>query len=287
MNGRRRRQIGGSHHDTAGSITNKWAECATVRCDTTAGPFSIEMKRKWSPHGYDRAVELFDRGFYDSSHFYRVVPDFLVQFGISYTTDHSLKEFADETIPDDPQFDPPIDFVEGTVSFAGGGKDSRGSQLFISYGESKTLGTMKWETPIGMVTDGMENIRNLYSGYGDMPPWGKGPQQGPIHQRGRKYIDEEFPLLDSFIKCSVHRYVGADSEGKINVEANEKEEVIDDGGETVGAREERNLRNKKDSLGSHSQAEKMQIYASALIVFLMFIYIFTIRVAKKKGRKSN
>lgn len=26
----------------------------------------------------------------------------------------------------------------------------------------------------------MENVENFYS-YGDMPPWGKGPEQGKIH----------------------------------------------------------------------------------------------------------
>ena len=53
-----------------------------VECETTAGPFAIEFRKDWSPLGYQRAVELFDRGFYDHSHFFRVVPNFLVQFGI-------------------------------------------------------------------------------------------------------------------------------------------------------------------------------------------------------------
>ena len=57
-------------------------EKAIIECDTTAGPFTMELRRYWSPYGYDRAVELFDRGFYDQSHFFRVVPKFLVQFGI-------------------------------------------------------------------------------------------------------------------------------------------------------------------------------------------------------------
>ena len=34
-----------------------------------------------------------------------------------------------------------------------------------------------------------------------MPPWGKGPLQNKIHNRGRSYIDEEFPKLDYFEKC--------------------------------------------------------------------------------------
>jgi len=57
-------------------------EIATVKCDTTVGEFEMTLNRKWSPHGFDRAVELFQKGFYDNSHFFRVVPDFLVQFGI-------------------------------------------------------------------------------------------------------------------------------------------------------------------------------------------------------------
>lgn len=56
-------------------------EEAIVRCETTAGTITMQLIRAWSPIGYDRAVELFERKFYDHSHFYRVVPHFLVQFG--------------------------------------------------------------------------------------------------------------------------------------------------------------------------------------------------------------
>ena len=56
-------------------------EEAIVRCETTAGTITMQLIRAWSPLGYDRAVELFERKFYDHSHFYRVVPHFLVQFG--------------------------------------------------------------------------------------------------------------------------------------------------------------------------------------------------------------
>merc|ERR1712086_1173101 len=38
------------------------------------------------------------------------------------------------------------------------------------------------------------------------PPWGKGPQQGPIRNRGSSYIEEEFPLLDRFETCTVKRF---------------------------------------------------------------------------------
>lgn len=91
------------------------------------------------------------------------------------------------------------------ISFAGGGPNSRTSQLFIAYDHAGGLGNSPWETPFGEVTDGMDNVRKLYSGYGDMPPWGNGPEQGPIRNKGESYITENFPLLDKFLTCTVQR----------------------------------------------------------------------------------
>lgn len=88
---------------------------------------------------------------------------------------------------------------------SGSGDNSRTSQLFISYGTSQSLGTQKWETPVGKLIEGMDHVRNLYS-YGDGPPFGKGPAQGKIHS-GRRYIEDNFPLLDHFITCKVSRDV--------------------------------------------------------------------------------
>ena len=66
------------------------------------------------------------------------------RIGISYSDDHELIKFANTRIKDDPQLNPKIPFVEGTISYAGPGDNSRTSQLFISYGAHKSLGTQKW-----------------------------------------------------------------------------------------------------------------------------------------------
>lgn len=36
-------------------------EVSIIRCDTSAGTFTMRLVRRWSPHGYDRAIELFRR----------------------------------------------------------------------------------------------------------------------------------------------------------------------------------------------------------------------------------
>jgi cyclophilin family peptidyl-prolyl cis-trans isomerase len=98
---------------------SKEKEQAVVSCGTSAGPIVMQFTRHWSPNGYDRVVELFERSFFDHSHFFRVAPHFLVQFGISYSDDKDLQALARHTIADDPQMDPPIAFDTGMISFAG------------------------------------------------------------------------------------------------------------------------------------------------------------------------
>ena len=200
-----RHAVGHVHHNNNNIVGDGSEQHAIVQCTTTAGRIIMHMHRDWSPNGYDRAVSLFERGYYDNSHFFRVVPHFLVQFGISYTNDQTLKRFADSTILDDPKRNDLMPFREGMMSFAGSGPNSRSSQLFIAYDRAGGLGNSPWETPFGEVVEGMNNVNNLYSEYGDMPPWGKGPQQGPIRNQGSRYIEENFPNLDKFEKCTVKR----------------------------------------------------------------------------------
>ena len=56
---------------TTRSDMSESSEEATVTCSTSKGEFKMKFYRKWSPNGYDRAVELFESGFYDQSHFFR------------------------------------------------------------------------------------------------------------------------------------------------------------------------------------------------------------------------
>jgi peptidyl-prolyl cis-trans isomerase A (cyclophilin A) len=92
-------------------------EIAIVSCGTTKGPITIEFYKGWSPLGYDRVVHLFEIGFYDKTHFFRMVPKFLVQFGITYND--TVRPDGHPTIPDDPQLTPPIPFKSGMLSYAG------------------------------------------------------------------------------------------------------------------------------------------------------------------------
>ena len=68
-------------------------------------------------------------------------------------------------IADDPHVTANGGFLKrGMISFAGGGTDSRTTQLFVSLRDSKYLGKAHWETPIAQVVEGMDAVDAWYKG---------------------------------------------------------------------------------------------------------------------------
>src|SRR6266446_6687154 len=51
--------------------------------DTSAGKFVVEVHREWAPKGADRFYNLVKNGFFDDCRFFRVLANFMVQFGIN------------------------------------------------------------------------------------------------------------------------------------------------------------------------------------------------------------
>ncbi|WP_255990633.1 peptidylprolyl isomerase [Chitinolyticbacter albus] len=170
----------------------------TVRCDTTRGPLDIAVKPEWSPKGAERFLQLVDDGHFNDMPLFRCVAGFLCQFGYK----PGGRDYP--TITDDTPGQAPLPFRQGYVSFAGGGANSRSSHLFITLGATvDALGKAAWETPIGTVTpDTLATVAQLNTEYGDMPPWGKGPDPARITAAdGANYLKREFPRLDYIRSC--------------------------------------------------------------------------------------
>ncbi|GAX76540.1 hypothetical protein CEUSTIGMA_g3986.t1 [Chlamydomonas eustigma] len=163
-----------------------------VQCDSTVGSWTVEVHPSWSPNGAKRYLDLVQDGFFDDSPLFRAIPGFLVQFGISMKP--SMNEKWDSNIQDDP-FPMQVDMKKGIMAFAGYGKHSRSTQVWIGYDDAAGLGDSPWETPFGEVIEGMSNVDNIYGGYGDKP------DQEKLHSLGRKYVEENFPKLDFIKKC--------------------------------------------------------------------------------------
>lgn len=217
-------------------------------------------------------------GYYDHSHIFRVIPKFLVQFGISYNAEIKRQK----TILDDPQRDPPIPFDAGIISFAGYGPNSRTSQLFIAYGPSKSLGREPWETPLGRVTEGMEVAKAWYS-YGDGGERGPGPDQSRIWN-GRQYIENNFPLTDSFETCHVER------QSLSQMESNEAEQGSAAVHRRIGDNEAPKQGKVPTSQVEHetkAAESQLPIVQVAGVLLLLAVLVLLFRPSGKAGRKRS
>jgi cyclophilin family peptidyl-prolyl cis-trans isomerase len=168
-----------------------------VRCETTAGDFTVEMHREWAPTGFDRFMQLVDEKFFDDQVLYRTIPGFLVQFGVAADPKVQAK-WQNRRILDD--VDKGIPFTQGTLSFAGGGKNSRTSHVFISLDpHGRSLGKAFHERPIGRIEskDEQKVVEAFYSGYGDITSI-----QGDLVRRGNEAV-KQYPKLDRIKRCYV------------------------------------------------------------------------------------
>lgn len=177
-------------------LDEKAPEVFRVRFDTSKGPFVMEVQREWAPNGADRFYNLVKNGFYDDARFFRVIPGFMAQFGISGNPAVSTA-WREASIKDDPVRQ---SNTRGMVSFAMRGPDTRTTQLFINYIDNVRLDAMGF-SPFGKIVEGMEVVDKLYGEYGEGSPRGNGPDQGLVQAQGNAYLNAEFPKLD-FVKTA-------------------------------------------------------------------------------------
>ncbi len=162
-----------------------------VKLETSRGPVVLEVTRAWAPEGAGRFYRLVEKGFYDEARFFRVVRDFVVQFGIN--GDPAVEaRWRNLTIADDPVNQSNL---RGTITFANSGPNTRTTQVFINLRDNKRLDQSGF-APFGQVVEGMENVDHFYNSYGDSPPRGYGPDQSLIETQGNAYLESKFPRLD-------------------------------------------------------------------------------------------
>jgi peptidyl-prolyl cis-trans isomerase A (cyclophilin A) len=162
-----------------------------VAFETTRGTFVVQANRKWAPLGVDRLHQLVSTAAFDDNAFFRVVPNFIVQFGA--VSDPKVNAHWDSLrIPNEPRF---ARNLRGTMAFAQDNKpDSRAHQLFINLKDNAHLDSMSF-VPIGLVVEGMAVVDSIN------PEYREKPQYHMIATLGNKYLQRMFPKLD-YIKTA-------------------------------------------------------------------------------------
>lgn len=178
----------------------KAPEYFKARFETTQGNFDIEAKREWSPEGVDRLYQLIKHDFYTDIALFRVLPNWVTQFGIH--NDSLLnKQWEKVVIKDEPVLQRNDSM---SISFARDGKDSRTTQIYINMRTNHKLDTIHYNDVTGFpiiakLTNGMETVHKFYSGYG-----GKiANEQDSIYNQGNSYLKNNYPKLDYIKKAYI------------------------------------------------------------------------------------
>jgi peptidyl-prolyl cis-trans isomerase A (cyclophilin A) len=165
-----------------------------VKFTTTKGSFVVTVHRKWAPRGADRFYNLARAGFYKKQRLFRVIPGFVVQWGISGTPKIS-KAWLNATVKDDPV---KHSNKRGTIVFADAGPNTRTTQVFVNLANDAQLDSQGF-APFGTVTSGFATLEHLYHGYGEGPS----NDQQQITQEGEAFLRKHFPKLDRILKTRV------------------------------------------------------------------------------------
>ncbi len=174
----------------ASLLKDKAPETFQVKFATTRGDFVVTVHRDWAPIGADRFYNLVKHHFYDNASFFRVVPGFVVQFGISaYPPISAAWEKAN--IQDEPVTQ---SNKRGYLTYAKTSMpNTRSTQIFINLKDNAGLDRQGF-SPFGAVNaQGMKVVDMFYDQYSES----SGPDQDQISKLGKPYLDKGWPKLDS------------------------------------------------------------------------------------------
>jgi peptidyl-prolyl cis-trans isomerase A (cyclophilin A) len=193
-----RAQSGTASLQTPAALTEKAPDTFKVSVDTSKGVFVVEVTRAWAPNGADRFYNLAKSGFFNDVRFFRVVDGFMAQFGIHGDPGISAA-WRNARIPDDSVKQ---SNKRGYITFATAGPGTRTTQLFINLVDNAMLDGQGF-APLGRVVSGMKVVDQLYGGYGEGAPNGRGPDQRRIQTEGNAYLEKSFPKLDYIKTVSI------------------------------------------------------------------------------------
>jgi peptidyl-prolyl cis-trans isomerase A (cyclophilin A) len=156
-----------------------------VAFETTKGRFVVEAYKRWAPVGATRFYELVSMGAFDNNAFYRVVPNFVAQFGTPGDPKITAK-LDSVTLPNEKRI---AKNERGTFAFAQEESKPRSHTIFINRRDNEYLDGQGF-VPIGRVVEGMAVVDSLQW------PYVEKADHHMLSTIGNRYMRRNYPKAD-------------------------------------------------------------------------------------------
>lgn len=126
--------------------------------ETSRGAIELELYAQFAPKTVNNFVFLARQGFYDGLKFHRVISNFMIQGGDPTGTGRGGPgyRFEDEFVGN------PLQHETGVISMANAGKNTNGSQFFITHSPQPHLNGK--HTVFGKVINGQDVVNAIRQG---------------------------------------------------------------------------------------------------------------------------
>ena len=179
------------------NLNKKAPDSFRVAFVTTKGSFKLKIWRQYAPLGVDRFYRLIKSHYFSNAPLYRIIPNFVAQFG---SIDSTIISFLDSHCIQDEV----VKFSNSkyTISYARGGPNTRGSQFYINLKDNVRLDTTNYLKvtgfpAFGIVYHGAEVVENFYS-YGNYPN-----KVIDSLKNSKNFFKNNFPKMDYIIKAKI------------------------------------------------------------------------------------
>jgi peptidyl-prolyl cis-trans isomerase A (cyclophilin A) len=176
-----------------GLLKLKCPDTARAEFITTKGNFTVEIYRQWSPLGADRFYQLIKSGYYNNTIIFRVVKDYLVQFGVNEDKNKNIF-WQNKNLKDEPVVG---SNMAGTLSYSRGNPNTRKTSVFINLRDNITYDTItiagvKGFVPFAKIISGLDVAKSFFSDYGNDTM----KSADTIYFKGNAWMNKKFPGLD-------------------------------------------------------------------------------------------
>lgn len=146
------------HHHPTHHHSQTTTMATEIALETTMGLITLELYTKHAPKTCENFTTLVQRGYYSSTPFHRIITNFMIQGGDPTGTGRGGESCWGSTFAD--EIHPALRHTgAGVLSMANAGKDTNGSQFFL------TLAPTPWldgkHAVFGRVKSGMKVVRRM------------------------------------------------------------------------------------------------------------------------------